>query len=83
MTLTDDEDVGVSIPSDWCRGGKGDHGGREGEKRGERRHDENAGLLTAGVESLLEDELGDAETNGSGPGALPGSPKVTVRKRKR
>ena len=35
-------------------------------------------MLTAGVESLLEDKLADAETNGSGPGALPGSPKVTV-----
>ena len=37
-----------------------------------------SGLLTAGVESLLEDKLADAETNGSSPGALPGSPKVTV-----
>ncbi len=32
-------------------------------------------LLTAGVESLLEDELDDAEMNESGPGALPGNPK--------
>ena len=74
--LTEDKEVGGRIPLlDGCT--ENQQGGREGKEGGERRHYERTWLLTAGVESLLEDELGNAETNGSGPGALPGSPKVT------